>query len=103
MVRMTELQFFPISRQLTDAYNGQEFLGVYPYVNQDADRQGKQRLWIHRSPTVMWFSTIGSLEKNLGKEVKELLSHGNCPLEQTVTVNEQQLGSLFDGYSNIIA
>jgi hypothetical protein len=41
----------PISSQLTDAYNGQEFLGVYPYVNQDADRQGKQRLWIHRSPT----------------------------------------------------
>jgi TIR domain len=41
----------PISRHSTDSYNGQEFLGVYPYVNDATDTEGKRRLWIHRSPT----------------------------------------------------
>ena len=41
----------PISAQATDAYQGQQYLGIYPYVTKQADTNGNQRLWIRRSRT----------------------------------------------------
>lgn len=42
----------PVAQKATQAYAGQEYLGVYPYVQQDPAKGGtKQRLWIHRSPS----------------------------------------------------
>lgn len=41
----------PISRSQTWLYRGQEYLGVYPYVSDDNDTNGKRRLWVHRTPT----------------------------------------------------
>ena len=39
----------PITNESTNSYAGQEYLGVYPYVTKDTNRNHKMRLWIHRS------------------------------------------------------
>jgi hypothetical protein len=41
----------PIEGSSTDHYSGQQFLGLYPYAADGADKQGKQCLWIHKSST----------------------------------------------------
>lgn len=41
----------PVSRQTTSAFNGQQYLAVYPYVSHEPDTNGKLRLWINRSLT----------------------------------------------------
>lgn len=42
----------PVAQKVTHAYAGQEYLGVYPYVQRDpAKGAPRQRLWIHRSPS----------------------------------------------------
>ena len=39
----------PISRNGTsgDTYNGQEYLGIYPYITSGNDTEKKDRLWVH--------------------------------------------------------
>jgi hypothetical protein len=39
----------PISQanSSTDTYEGQEYLGIYPYVTASNSTEGKERLWIH--------------------------------------------------------
>jgi|ERR1022692_381828 hypothetical protein len=39
----------PVSQNSSssDAYNGQEYLGIYPYITTDDDTKGKERLWVH--------------------------------------------------------
>ena len=39
----------PITNKTTNSYEGQEYLGVYPYVAQANNRKQKKCLWIHRS------------------------------------------------------
>jgi hypothetical protein len=41
----------PVSRVQTWSYQGQEYLGVYPYITEDNDTTGKHRLWVRRSST----------------------------------------------------
>lgn len=42
----------PVAQKVTEAYVGQEYLSMYPYVQQHpAKGETKQRLWIHRSPS----------------------------------------------------
>jgi hypothetical protein len=41
----------PVSTHATETYQGQQYLGVYPYVTVLADKQSKQRLWINRTTT----------------------------------------------------
>lgn len=41
----------PVLRHSTQSYDGQEYLGIYPYVTQNRDTAQKERLWIHRTPT----------------------------------------------------
>lgn len=40
----------PISWQATESYQGQQYLGIYPYVTKQPNRMGQERLWIRRSP-----------------------------------------------------
>lgn len=47
----------PIIQTTTEAYVGQQYLGIYPYVS-DGEPEGSQKniLWIHRSPKCyVWF------------------------------------------------
>lgn len=40
----------PIKTQTNDnSYSGQEYLGLYPYVVQQPNKQGKEMLWVRRS------------------------------------------------------
>lgn len=43
----------PIAQTTTDNYTGQEYLGVYPYITEDAavGADSKRRLWVRRSET----------------------------------------------------
>jgi len=41
----------PVSRSQTTAYQGQEYLGIYPYITDENDTTGKRRLWVRRSTT----------------------------------------------------
>ena len=41
----------PVSRVATEAYQGQQYLGLYPYVSQARDTAQRERLWIHRGLT----------------------------------------------------
>ena len=42
----------PVVQQATSTYAGQEYLGVYPYVQQNPSKAGpRQKLWIHKSST----------------------------------------------------
>jgi hypothetical protein len=47
----TRVAILPVSRVATEAYQGQQYLGLYPYVTQAANTEQKERLWIHRAPT----------------------------------------------------
>lgn len=42
----------PVAKTTTGSYAGQEYLGIYPYIQQ-ALQEGtdKRRLWVHRTPT----------------------------------------------------
>ena len=42
----------PIKETTPTSFNGQEYLGIYPYAVQQRDTEGKERIWIHRAPTV---------------------------------------------------
>jgi hypothetical protein len=35
----------------SNAYKGQEYLGIYPYVTKNQDAGGTERLWVRRSET----------------------------------------------------
>lgn len=37
----------PLTHTGLSAFRGQEYLGVYPYIVEDKDKQGKERLWVH--------------------------------------------------------
>jgi hypothetical protein len=39
----------PVVGSMTENYDGQQFLGLYPYVSDGADTGQKERLWIHRN------------------------------------------------------
>lgn len=42
----------PVAQERTSTYSGQEYLGVYPYVQQNpAISDPRPRLWIHQSPS----------------------------------------------------
>ena len=41
----------PISVHTTEAYQGQQYLGIYPYVTKQPDTNQNERLWIRRSRT----------------------------------------------------
>lgn len=45
----TRAAVLPVARQPTQGYKGQEYLGVYPYVDEGNDTTGKLRLWVCRS------------------------------------------------------
>lgn len=47
----TRVAILPVSRVATNSYQGQEYLGVYPYVADQNDTEGKHRLWIRQSLT----------------------------------------------------
>lgn len=35
----------------SDKYSGQEYLGIYPYMTKDLNKNGNTKLWVHRSET----------------------------------------------------
>ena len=37
------------SDSVTNVYNGQEYLGLYPYVAKDKTKEGSMALWIHET------------------------------------------------------
>ncbi|MFZ2412264.1 MAG: toll/interleukin-1 receptor domain-containing protein [Candidatus Methanoperedens sp.] len=41
----------PVTRVYATSYQGQEYLGVYPYISDDNDIKQKRCLWVNRSPT----------------------------------------------------
>jgi hypothetical protein len=47
----TRVAILPVSPIQTTSYQGQEYLGVYPYISNGNDTTGKHRLWVHRSLT----------------------------------------------------
>jgi hypothetical protein len=47
----TRAAILPIRQYSTQAFTGQEYLGIYPYVSQESDTAGRERLWVRRSPT----------------------------------------------------
>lgn len=42
----------PIAQYSTDNYQGQEYLGIYPYVDVANDNTQNKRLWVRKSPTI---------------------------------------------------
>lgn len=49
----TRVAILPVSGSITTSneYKGQEYLGIYPYITQQNDMDGKERLWVRRSAT----------------------------------------------------
>lgn len=47
----TRVAVLPVVQYATTSYQGQEYLGIYPYVDAANDSSGKQRLWVRRSST----------------------------------------------------
>lgn len=39
----------PVTRDYSTSYQGQEYLGLYPYITEENDTTGKHRLWVRRS------------------------------------------------------
>ena len=49
----SRVAIFPVSTKVgTNDYTGQEYLGIYPYVAEDPDKDGVKRLWIQRSAKI---------------------------------------------------
>lgn len=48
----TRAAILPIKESIPTSFNGQEYLGIYPYAVQQRDTEGKERIWIHQAPTV---------------------------------------------------
>ena len=42
----------PVQSSTPTTFQGQEYLGIYPYAVQQADTAGKERIWIHRAPSI---------------------------------------------------
>jgi hypothetical protein len=43
----------PVVQRQADSYSGQEYLGIYPYIDKAPTQGGtKDRLWVHRTPKV---------------------------------------------------
>lgn len=42
----------PLTHTGLNIYDGQEYLGVYPYVVEGKDKEGNIRLWVHKAPKV---------------------------------------------------
>lgn len=47
----TRVAVLPLVQYATTSYQGQEYLGIYPYIDVSNDDAGKRRLWVQRSPT----------------------------------------------------
>jgi len=47
----TRVAILPVSHIQTAWYQGQEYLGIYPYITDEDDTTGKRRLWVRRSTT----------------------------------------------------
>jgi hypothetical protein len=46
----------PIVDYETENFSGQEYLGIYPYISQGDDSNGKKRLWVRTSSSAyVWF------------------------------------------------
>lgn len=48
----TRAAILPIKETTPTSFSGQEYLGIYPYAVQQRDTEAKERIWIHRTPTV---------------------------------------------------
>jgi hypothetical protein len=48
----TRAAILPIFATTPSSFQGQEYLGIYPYAVQEASQSQAQRLWIHRSSSV---------------------------------------------------
>jgi hypothetical protein len=64
----TRVAVLPIVQYPATSYNGQEYLGIYPYVDQAPDTSGGQKLWVNRSPTCyvqfdMWVNGADPTER----------------------------------------
>lgn len=42
----------PVKDNTTDTYDGQEYLGLYPYCIRQNSTDGKDLLWVHKTPTL---------------------------------------------------
>lgn len=47
----TRVAVLPVVQSTTTSYKGQEYLGIYPYVDAANDTEKKMRIWVRRSPT----------------------------------------------------
>jgi hypothetical protein len=48
----TRAAILPVKETTPTSFNGQEYLGIYPYAVQQQDTEGKERVWIHRAATI---------------------------------------------------
>jgi len=42
----------PVTTSGTNMFEGQEYLGLYPYIVEDVSQDGKKHLWVHRAPKI---------------------------------------------------
>lgn len=47
----TRVAILPIAQSPATTYTGQEYLGIYPYVDSENTKVGKRQLWVNRSPS----------------------------------------------------
>jgi hypothetical protein len=58
----------PVTRSQEEDFKGEEYLNLYPYVDQVKDNQGVERLWINRAhheyaPLYGWIKGIAQIER----------------------------------------
>jgi hypothetical protein len=41
----------PIAPQKIFVFKGQQYLGIYPYVSTEPNKDGNEQLWINHTPT----------------------------------------------------
>ncbi len=46
----THSAILPLREGESNSFTGQEYLGIYPYVNQAKSKNGQEKLWIHDAP-----------------------------------------------------
>lgn len=59
-----------VNNPLEDEYHGQEYLGLYPYVDiANSEQSGKKKLWIHESK-----AKITSFEDDIAREYRGIIN-----------------------------
>jgi hypothetical protein len=80
----------PIQATTPTDFQGQEYLGIYPYAVQQKSQANAERIWIHRSPT----KYVVFEEWLNGKEPYERYSHAHSRRTQDGATGGTQQATL---------